>query len=57
MTTAKKRLARGGCRLGRVSFRSSNQVRKGRVLAQKPQFGAVLPGGGRVALVVSRGRK
>jgi beta-lactam-binding protein with PASTA domain len=27
------------------------------VISQKPNFGAVLPGGGKVNLVVSRGRK
>jgi len=30
---------------------------QGQVFSQRPKFGAVLPGGGKVSLVVSRGRK
>jgi beta-lactam-binding protein with PASTA domain len=32
-------------------------VARGRVISQKPGFGGVLPGGGKVKLVVSRGRR
>ncbi len=34
----------------------SKTIKRGRVISQKPRFGAVLPGGGKVDLVVSRGR-
>jgi hypothetical protein len=54
---AKRELARVNCRVGRVRRLYSKRVKKGRVISQKPQFGAVLPGGGRVNLVVSLGRR
>jgi FG-GAP-like repeat/PASTA domain len=54
---AKRELARVNCRAGKVSRASSKRVKKGRVVLQKPRFGAVLRGGSKVTLVVSRGRK
>jgi hypothetical protein len=54
---AKRKLARVNCRVGKIGRAYSKSVKKGRVISQKPRFGAVLPGGGRVNLVVSRGRK
>jgi FG-GAP-like repeat/PASTA domain len=54
---AKRELARVNCRAGRVSRAYSKRVKKGRVISQKPRFGAVLRGGGKVNLVVSRGRR
>jgi hypothetical protein len=54
---AKRLLARAGCRVGRVRRDYSNLVRRGRVASQKPGFAVVLPGGGKINLVVSRGRK
>jgi beta-lactam-binding protein with PASTA domain len=42
--------------VGKVSLTNSRTI-KGLVIGQKPDFGAVLPGGGKVDLVVSRGRK
>jgi hypothetical protein len=54
---AKPKLARGNCRAGKVGRASSKWVKKGRVISQKPRFGAVLPGGGKVNLVISRGRR
>ena len=54
---AKQQLARVNCRMGKVSRRYVKGVKKGLVFSQKPRFGAVLRGGGKVNLVVSRGRK
>jgi PASTA domain/FG-GAP-like repeat len=54
---AKRELARVNCRVGKVRRLYSKRVKKGRVSSQKPKFGAVLPGGSKVKLVVSRGRK
>ena len=54
---AKRELARVNCRAGKVSRASSKRVKRGRVVSQKPRFGAVLRGGGKVNLVVSRGSK
>jgi hypothetical protein len=54
---ATRLLARGHCRGGTVLRAYAARVRRGRVISQKPGFGVVLPGGGKVSLVVSRGRK
>ena len=50
-------LKRFDCRVGKVVRRYSKSMARGRVISQKPGFGAVLPGGGKVRLVVSIGRK
>src|SRR5207248_353414 len=58
------RLARAGvsirrshCALGKISWRYSVRARRGRVIAQRPAAGRVLPNRARVNLVVSRGRR
>jgi hypothetical protein len=57
LQTAKRTLARANCLVGKVARSYSKTVKRGRVISQKPEFGAVLPGGGKINLVVSRGRK
>ena len=54
---AKARLARAHCSVGAVSSAYSKDVRPGHVVSQKPGFGAVLSGGGKVRLVISRGAR
>jgi len=54
---AKRKLARVNCRVGKVARVYSVGWKKGRVISQKPKIGAVLPGGGKVNLVISRGRR
>jgi len=54
---AKRAIARANCRVGTVRRTFSQEIKKGRVISQKPEFGAVLRGGAKVSLVVSRGRK
>jgi hypothetical protein len=54
---AQKTLARANCRIGAIRWAYSRAGERGRVMSQKPGFGAVLPGGGKVNLVVSRRRK
>jgi len=49
-------LGRASCSLGQVRRMRSRKVRRGRVVSQSPRFPAVLPGGGRVSLVLSLGR-
>jgi hypothetical protein len=49
-------LSRASCSLGEVRRARSRAVRRGRVVSQSPRFPNVLPGGGRVSLVLSRGR-
>jgi hypothetical protein len=57
LSAAKDTLARINCRVGKVSRAYSRSIKRGRVISQKPGFGAVLPKGTKVNLVVSRGRK
>ena len=57
LAAAKQTLARANCRSGKIRRAYSEFASRGRVISQKPRFGAVLPKGGKVSLVVSRGRK
>jgi len=57
LSAAKRTIARANCRVGKISRAYSKKIKRGRVISQKPRFGAVLPGDGKVNLVVSRGRK
>jgi hypothetical protein len=54
---ARRTLARARCRVGTIRRVYSNTVRRGRVISQRPKAYKVLPKGGKVNLVVSRGRK
>ena len=57
---AKRTLARANCRVGKIRRAYSgaySKVKRGGVISQKPNFGAVLPGGAKVNLVVSLGRR
>jgi hypothetical protein len=51
---AKRTLARVNCRVGKVGYAYSRTIR-GLVIGQKPKLGAVLPGGAKVDVVLSRG--
>jgi hypothetical protein len=57
VATAKQRLGLANCRVGKVARAYKEGVRRGRVISQRPGFNAVLPGGAKVNLVVSRGKK
>jgi hypothetical protein len=57
VAAAKRLLARAHCRLGKIRHAYAMRIRRGRVSAQRPGFGGVLHQGGRVDLVISRGRK
>lgn len=57
LVAAKRALARGHCRLGRVKRTYSRRVKRGRVISQTPAAGAERPAGTTVRLVVSRGRR
>jgi hypothetical protein len=54
---AKRILERGHCRVGKVKRAFHSYVKKGRVISQKPGYGAVLPPGGKVRLVISKGKR
>jgi eukaryotic-like serine/threonine-protein kinase len=53
----KQIVVRAHCRVGEIRRAYSNKVEKGRVISETPKPGKVLPKGGKVNLVVSRGRK
>jgi beta-lactam-binding protein with PASTA domain len=57
LIVATRTLGRVSCRVGKVTRTYSKRVRKGRVISQMPKFGAVLQAGGKVNLVISKGRK
>jgi FG-GAP-like repeat/PASTA domain len=53
LPAATREIARANCRVGKIRPVYSKWVERGRVISQKPRFGAVLRGGGKVNLVVS----
>jgi len=57
LAAARAAIARSHCRTGKVTRARSTTVRTGSVLSQRPKAGTLLPNGGRVNLVVSRGRR
>jgi serine/threonine-protein kinase len=57
LRAAKWEIARTNCRVGKIRRVHSKWVERGRVISQKPGFGAVLPTGAKVDLLVSRGLK
>lgn len=57
LATARRTTARAGCRVGVLRRVQSNGVPSGRVVSQEPRAGTLLAGGGRVDLIVSRGRR
>ena len=56
LRTARRRLARGDCRTGRVVRVHSTHVRRGRVVSSLPRAGGSHRPGTRVRLIVSLGR-
>jgi uncharacterized delta-60 repeat protein len=54
---ARGSIARGRCGVGRVKRKASKKVQKGRVISQTPRPGTALLVGGRVHLVISKGRR
>jgi beta-lactam-binding protein with PASTA domain len=50
-------LKKSYCRRGRIATRFSSKVTRGRVISTAPPRGARLPGGTRVELVVSKGKR
>jgi beta-lactam-binding protein with PASTA domain len=50
-------LARGNCRLGKVTRAYSRTVRLGRIALQRPAAAVPLARGARVSVVVSRGAR
>jgi hypothetical protein len=57
LAVAKRMTVRATCLVGKVTRSYSKTVKRGRVISQKPNPGTVLPKGGKVNLVLSRGRR
>jgi PASTA domain/Domain of unknown function (DUF5122) beta-propeller len=57
LPTARTALTTSHCSAGSISRLYSNAVARGRVISTEPLRGGRLPGGARIALVVSRGRR
>jgi hypothetical protein len=57
LAAANRRLGRANCHVGKITRVYRKSVARGRVISQKPRFGAVLRGGAKVDLVVSRGKR
>jgi uncharacterized delta-60 repeat protein len=56
LRAARRSITRARCTVGRVTRKPSGSVKKGRVTAQRPRAGRVVPAGAKVRLVISRGR-
>jgi FG-GAP-like repeat/FG-GAP repeat/PASTA domain len=57
LPAAKRTIAHANCRVGKIRRVYSGGIKGVRVISQKPTFGAVLRGGGKVNLVVCCGRR
>jgi beta-lactam-binding protein with PASTA domain len=57
LAAAKRILARANCHPGTIRYVYSKTEPRGWVLSQRPSSGAVLPKGGEVNLVVSKGKR
>jgi Ca2+-binding RTX toxin-like protein len=57
LSVTRRAIAKGRCRVGKITRRPSRVVPRGRVLAQKPKAGRRRPVGTRVNLTVSSGRR
>ena len=57
LAVAKASIRKARCVAGKVTRKPSKRVKKGRVLSQSPRAGATVPSGGKVNLVVSKGRR
>jgi beta-lactam-binding protein with PASTA domain len=57
LVVAKAAITKANCDLGALVRAYSKKVAKGRVIAQSPGSGWVLPPGNQVQLTVSRGRR
>jgi uncharacterized delta-60 repeat protein len=57
LVAARRLLRRGRCLVGRIWRRTSPGIGGGRVISERPKAGRTLPHGGRVNLVVSKGKR
>jgi beta-lactam-binding protein with PASTA domain len=58
LAKARQTLSRAHCRVGKIRRVPVRSVKgRGRVISQKPKFGAVRRGGAKVNLVISGGRR
>jgi hypothetical protein len=57
LATAKKKIKRAHCRVGKITRKASTPKKKGRVLKQSPRAGKKLGNGHKVNLTVGKGRR
>jgi FG-GAP-like repeat/PASTA domain/FG-GAP repeat len=57
LPAARRAIVHAGCRVGKIRRAYSTTVKTGRVISARPSPGSVLRKGGKINLVVSRGRK
>jgi hypothetical protein len=57
LVSAKRMIARGHCRTGKLGYAYSSRRKKGTVISQSRRPGRVLPAGSRINLIISRGRR
>jgi serine/threonine-protein kinase len=57
LATAKRKISAAHCKVGKVTQARSRTVKKGNVVSQKPKPATRLASGGKVNLVVSKGRR
>ena len=57
LPAARSAITKAQCSVGKVRRKSSNKVKRGRVISQSPKARTTLPNLGKVNLVVSRGRR
>ena len=55
LATAKTRVRRAHCRVGKITRKHSSPRKKGKVIAQSPRAGKRLANGAKVNLVVGKG--
>lgn len=57
LAVAKASIKKARCTVGKITRRASKRAKNGRVLSQSPRAGVTVPSGGKVKLVVSKGRR
>jgi beta-lactam-binding protein with PASTA domain len=57
LTTARKKISAAHCKVGKVTHVRSKTVKKGKIVSQKPKPATKLAAGGKVKLVVSKGKR
>ncbi len=57
LAVAAKAIAKGNCKVGKISTAKSKKVKDGKVISSDPKAGAKKPSGAKVNLTISKGNK